>query len=316
MNPSRRPWPALPRARPLTACREEQAAETPPVRPVLSVVVEPQTRAGLGFAGTVEPRYKSDLGFRVLGRIISRDVNVGDVVRKGQRLAALDPVAYQLAVRSAQAELVERVRPSRECRRDRGPPAHAVRANIATQADFEAAEQPREAAEAGVTQRQGQSRQGRGAARLHRASRRLRRCGHRGRGRGRAGGVAGRDRRHGGPPGHPRGGHRPARELGRVSAPGPASRWRCELDPGGAGCRRGARDRAAGGPGHPNAAGPDHARRSSRRASASARRSRRWSPTTGSSGIELPASALLERDGKTMVWVVDPAAQTRSRPAK
>ena len=30
------------------------------------------------------------------------------------------------------------------------------------------------------------------------------------------------------------------------------------------------------------------------------------------SGIELPASALLERDGRTMVWVVDPATRTVS----
>ena len=32
----------------------------------------------------------------------------------------------------------------------------------------------------------------------------------------------------------------------------------------------------------------------------------------GFPGIELPVSALLERDGKTMVWVVDPATSTVS----
>jgi RND family efflux transporter MFP subunit len=31
--------------------------------------------------------------------------------------------------------------------------------------------------------------------------------------------------------------------------------------------------------------------------------------TQASPGIELPATALLERDGKTMVWVVDPATR-------
>ena len=32
--------------------------------------------------GTVEPRYKTNLGFRVLGRLIARPVNVGDLVAR------------------------------------------------------------------------------------------------------------------------------------------------------------------------------------------------------------------------------------------
>ena len=110
----------------LAACQEKHHAEAPTPRPVLSVVVAPQTVRTVGFAGTVEPRYKSDLGFRVLGRIVSRDVNVGDMVKKGQQLATLEPLTYQLAVRSAQADSCECHRPSRECDGDRGPPAHAA----------------------------------------------------------------------------------------------------------------------------------------------------------------------------------------------
>ena len=55
--------------------------------------------------GTVEPRYKTNLGFRVLGRLIARPVNVGDLVGEGQTVAAIDPTALELAVRSAKAEL-------------------------------------------------------------------------------------------------------------------------------------------------------------------------------------------------------------------
>jgi membrane fusion protein, multidrug efflux system len=90
----------------VTACKDEKAAEaTPIVRPVLSVVVSAQAGRASGFAGIVEPRYQTSLGFHILGRIIRRDASLGDSVRKGARLAALDPVALELAVRSSRASL-------------------------------------------------------------------------------------------------------------------------------------------------------------------------------------------------------------------
>ena len=53
----------------------QQEAEVPePVRPVISAVVEPRLLAGASAAGIIEPRFKSDLGFRVGGRLISRPV--------------------------------------------------------------------------------------------------------------------------------------------------------------------------------------------------------------------------------------------------
>ena len=64
----------------LAAC--SQSDEKPPeiIRPVLSVVIEPQTSQTFGFAGSVEPQLSADLAFRLLGRIVSRDVKVGDRV--------------------------------------------------------------------------------------------------------------------------------------------------------------------------------------------------------------------------------------------
>ena len=89
----------------LTACHRHAAAPAPPIRPVLSIVVAPEAAGGAAFAGTVEARYESILGFRVLGRMIARDVNVGDNVKQGARLAALDPTPFQLALRNAEADL-------------------------------------------------------------------------------------------------------------------------------------------------------------------------------------------------------------------
>jgi len=76
-----------------------------PVRPVLSTVVEPTDSSGTAAVGTVEPRYKTDLSFRVLGRLIARRVNVGDTVEQGEIVAAIDSTALELAVRSAKADL-------------------------------------------------------------------------------------------------------------------------------------------------------------------------------------------------------------------
>lgn len=97
---------ALPAAALLSACSQEpgdKAAEAP--RPVLSVVVEPRAAESFGFAGTIEPRYSAGLSFRLLGRVVARDVDVGDTVAKGATLAALDPTALDLAVQAAKAEL-------------------------------------------------------------------------------------------------------------------------------------------------------------------------------------------------------------------
>jgi membrane fusion protein, multidrug efflux system len=84
----------------------EQEAKAPePVRPVLSSVLRPTPSDRTLPVGTVQPRYETNLGFRVLGRIIARPVNVGDLVREGQTIAAIDPTALELAVRSAKADL-------------------------------------------------------------------------------------------------------------------------------------------------------------------------------------------------------------------
>ncbi len=87
-------------------CKEESAAPEP-VRPVLTTVIAPAQPDGIIAVGTVEPRFKTDIGFRVLGRLIARPVNVGDLVDQGQTLATIDATALELAVQSAKAELAK-----------------------------------------------------------------------------------------------------------------------------------------------------------------------------------------------------------------
>ncbi|HKU95200.1 MAG TPA: efflux RND transporter periplasmic adaptor subunit [Vineibacter sp.] len=137
----------------LAACKNEKAAEQPSiVRPVLSIVVNPQSSRGTSFVGTVEPRYQTSLGFRVLGRMIARDVNVGDSVSAGARLAAIDPLALELAVRQAQASLASAEAQLVNATATEARQRQLLEQNHASQAQFEVAQKTRETAAAAVVQ--------------------------------------------------------------------------------------------------------------------------------------------------------------------
>jgi multidrug efflux system membrane fusion protein len=61
--------------------------------------------ASAEFSGDVRPRYESRLGFRVAGKISARQVDVGNVVKRGQVLMQLDPQDLRLGQVQAQASL-------------------------------------------------------------------------------------------------------------------------------------------------------------------------------------------------------------------
>jgi RND family efflux transporter MFP subunit len=88
------------------ASRSSASAAEPIVRParVMTVAYHQPTKS-LMLAGTVVPRIESTLGFRVAGKIVQREVDVGAVVQRGQVIARLDPADYQLAVDNARAAL-------------------------------------------------------------------------------------------------------------------------------------------------------------------------------------------------------------------
>lgn len=89
----------------LSACSKEEPAPEP-VRPVLHVEARAISEESLGrFAGNIEARYESTLGFRVAGRIAQRSVDVGSEVAQGALLATLDPTDQQNNVRARQGDL-------------------------------------------------------------------------------------------------------------------------------------------------------------------------------------------------------------------
>src|SRR5215471_4302813 len=74
----------------LTACKKEEKAAAPDIRPVRTVTVEPKEAGDtLSLTGEIQPRYQADIGFRVNGKILERPVDVGTQVKNGDLLARL-----------------------------------------------------------------------------------------------------------------------------------------------------------------------------------------------------------------------------------
>jgi RND family efflux transporter MFP subunit len=76
-------------------------------RPVKTVAATAEQEQSGRLPGVVRARIETDLAFRTLGRVASRKVNVGDLVLKGDIVAEIDPLALRLAVRRAEADLLD-----------------------------------------------------------------------------------------------------------------------------------------------------------------------------------------------------------------
>ncbi|WP_115687085.1 efflux RND transporter periplasmic adaptor subunit [Cupriavidus taiwanensis] len=77
----------------------------PEIRPVRMMQLSPHSgKTAFEFSGDVRPRVESRLGFRVGGKIAARLVDVGAVVSKGQPLARLDPADLSLAETGSRAQ--------------------------------------------------------------------------------------------------------------------------------------------------------------------------------------------------------------------
>jgi len=89
----------------LAACSRQEPAPDP-VRAVRTATIAPQTAGGVHeYAGEVRARTESRLGFRVGGKIVRRNADLGDAVKAGQQLAQLDPQDLRLGQDAARAAM-------------------------------------------------------------------------------------------------------------------------------------------------------------------------------------------------------------------
>jgi RND family efflux transporter MFP subunit len=90
----------------LSACQQDEAPAAAGVRPVRAITVEKS--AGdetVALTGTVQAQTEVNFAFRIDGRMIERNVDVGQTVMPGQLLARLNPDTEETNLRSAQAQL-------------------------------------------------------------------------------------------------------------------------------------------------------------------------------------------------------------------
>ncbi|WP_113457702.1 efflux RND transporter periplasmic adaptor subunit [Rhizobium cremeum] len=139
----------------LGGCDQSSAAgEEAGPRPVKTITATAAREQAGSLPGVVHARVETDLAFRTLGRIISRKVEVGDLVHKGDLVAEIDPLTLQLAVRSAEADLREaqaQLDNAVMTERRKRTLSHTSAASVA---DYDLAEQQLKSAEANVEKEQ------------------------------------------------------------------------------------------------------------------------------------------------------------------
>jgi RND family efflux transporter MFP subunit len=89
----------------VTGC-DKPVPPAPQARPVRAVAVERVAEGEtVSLTGHVRAKDQASLAFRLDGRMIERPVNVGDVLKAGQLVARLDPTIQQNALRTAEGNL-------------------------------------------------------------------------------------------------------------------------------------------------------------------------------------------------------------------
>ncbi|MCZ0960494.1 efflux RND transporter periplasmic adaptor subunit [Paracoccus benzoatiresistens] len=128
------------------------AEDAVPIRPVVSEIVEDRGEDARWIPGVVASRTQVTMAFQTLGRMTSRNVDLGDRVRQGDVLANLAAEDLAATTRAAEAALA-----AAEVQRDTArltlerTEALAAR-NVATDAQLEEAQRAAAAAEAGAEQ--------------------------------------------------------------------------------------------------------------------------------------------------------------------
>lgn len=141
----------------ITACGPAAAPPEAEIRPVRTVTVEKQVGGEtVTLTGTVYAQEEVSLAFRTGGRMIDRTVNVGDRVRAGQRIASLESVTQQNAVKAARANLSAAMGQLTEARNNFDRQERMLAQGVVSRAVFDRAVQTRQTAQAQVDAAQAQ----------------------------------------------------------------------------------------------------------------------------------------------------------------
>ncbi len=88
--------------------KKKEVTKEVPVRPVKSILaMKESSELQRNFSGTIKAETESNLSFRVPGKILKKHVKLGDDVKKGEVLAVLDSIDYEVKYQSSIASLEE-----------------------------------------------------------------------------------------------------------------------------------------------------------------------------------------------------------------
>ncbi|MGE0766627.1 MAG: efflux RND transporter periplasmic adaptor subunit [Hyphomicrobiaceae bacterium] len=90
----------------VAGCGKAESKKAAEVRRVRTVTVVPQTISSERSAvGEIRPRYESEIGFRITGKVTKRFVDVGTSVKTGDLLAELDDQDYRNRLTAAETDV-------------------------------------------------------------------------------------------------------------------------------------------------------------------------------------------------------------------
>jgi RND family efflux transporter MFP subunit len=125
----------------LAGC-DKPAPPTSQVRPVRAVTVDRRAEGEtVSLAGHIRAKNEVSLAFRLNGRMIERPVNVGDVLKAGQVVARLDPQIEQNGLDTARANLASIEAVLTQARLTFGRQQQLVKDGWTSRANFDAAQQ-------------------------------------------------------------------------------------------------------------------------------------------------------------------------------
>ncbi|MCU0989608.1 MAG: hypothetical protein MUE63_08515, partial [Xanthomonadales bacterium] len=90
----------------LAACEPAAEPAPPEIRPVRVITIEERADGQtVALTGTVQAQTEVNFAFRIDGRMIERNADVGDTITPGQLLARLNPDNEETSLQSARAQL-------------------------------------------------------------------------------------------------------------------------------------------------------------------------------------------------------------------
>jgi multidrug efflux system membrane fusion protein len=122
----------------LGACDSKEQDKKVEIRPVrVQQVKLDQLDLRDTYAGEVKARIETALAFRVGGKIVGRDVDVGARLRKGQTLARLDPTDLRIQVDGARSQLAAAQADHDQAQTDLARYRQLRQSNVVSQAEFD-----------------------------------------------------------------------------------------------------------------------------------------------------------------------------------